>query len=70
MWTASAVCSNAGGSGMSAMLGSSRREAQMTFRLEGEEIVLVERQNGALRFWTARIYERLETLFKPPRLRP
>jgi hypothetical protein len=54
---------------MSAMLGSSRRDAQAQFRLEGDEIVLMERPIGAFRFWKARLIARLETLFSPPRSR-
>ena len=55
---------------MSAMLGSSRREAQARLRLEADEIVLVERPIGTFRFWTTRLFARLETLFSPPKLRP
>jgi hypothetical protein len=55
---------------MSAMLGSSRREARMLRRLEGDQILLVERQIGTIRFWTARLVERLESLFSPPSVRP
>jgi len=55
---------------MSAMLGSSRRDDRVRLRLEGDEIVLVERPIGTFRFWTARLFARLETLFSPPKLRP
>lgn len=70
MGTALAVCCNAGGPRMSAMLGSSRREDQARLRLDGDEIVLVERPVGTLRFWTTRLLARLETFFGPPKLRP
>ena len=70
MGTALAVRGNARGPRMSAMLGSSRREAHERLRLDGDEIVLVERPIGTFRFWTSRLIARLETLFSPPRLRP
>ncbi|HEY5479456.1 MAG TPA: hypothetical protein VIJ84_07580 [Gaiellaceae bacterium] len=55
---------------MSAMLGSSRRDARARFRLEGDELVLVERPAGAFRIWASRLISRFETLFSPPKLRP
>jgi hypothetical protein len=70
MGTALAVCSDRGDSKMSAMLGSSRRAARARFRLEGDELVLVERPVGAFRIWASRLISRFETLFSPPRLRP
>jgi|GEM_PF-1562068 hypothetical protein len=70
MGTALAVRSTVGGSEMSAMLGSSRRDAQARFRLEGDENVLLERPVGSFRLWTARLIARLETLFSPPKLHP
>jgi len=70
MGTALAVAHDAGGSGMSAMLGSSRRDSRARFRIEGDELVLVERPTGTFRFWTSRLIARLETLFSPPKLRP
>ena len=70
MGTAVAVSSNAGGPGMSAMLGSSRRDARVQLRLDDDEVVIVERSVGTLRFWTSRLIARLESLFGPPRLHP
>jgi hypothetical protein len=55
---------------MSAMLGSSRRDAQPRLRLEGGEVVLVERPAGLFRSRTARLLAWLETFFNPPRLHP
>jgi hypothetical protein len=55
---------------MSAMLGSSRRDTRARFRLEGDELVLVERPIGTFRLWTSRLMTRLETLFSPPKMRP
>jgi len=52
------------------MLGSSRRDARVPLRFEGDEIVLVEPPTGTFRCWTARLIARLETLFSPPKLRP
>jgi len=52
------------------MLGSSRREDQARFRLDGDEIVLVERPVGTFRFWTTRLLARLETFLSPPKPRP
>jgi len=46
---------------MSAMLGSPRRTARPRLRLEGGELVLVERR--AFRTWTTRLLVRFETLF-------
>jgi hypothetical protein len=54
---------------MSAMLGSSRREARARLRLEGGEIKLIERPIGAFRHRIARQLARLEKLFKPPKYR-
>ena len=51
------------------MLGSSRREAQARVNVENHEIVLVERPTGTVKFWTARLVARLETLFGPAKLR-
>jgi hypothetical protein len=65
-----AVARNAGGPDMSAMLGSSRRDSRARFRLEGDELVLVERPAGTFRFWTSRVIARLEMLFSPPKSRP
>ncbi|MGA9762523.1 MAG: hypothetical protein WBQ14_08880 [Gaiellaceae bacterium] len=65
-----AIARNLGGSGVSAMLGSSRRDSRARFRLEGDELVLVERPAGTFRFWTSRLIARLETLFSPPKSRP
>jgi hypothetical protein len=55
---------------MSAMLGSSRRDARERFRLEGDELVLVERPAGSVRIWASRLVARIEMLFGPPKLRP
>jgi hypothetical protein len=67
MWTALAVLSNSEGPPMSAMLGSSRRDARARLRLESGEIMLVER--GAFRYRVARLLVRLEKRFSPPELR-
>jgi len=55
---------------MSAMLGSSRRETRARFGFEADEIVLVERPVGTFRFWTTRLFARLEGFFGPAKLRP
>jgi hypothetical protein len=54
---------------MSAMLGSSRREVQARVNVDSHKIVLVERPAGTVKFWTARLVARLETLFGPAKLR-
>ena len=65
-----AVENATGGSTMSAMLGSSRRNSQPRPRFEGDQIVLVERPTGTFRFWAARLIAWLETVFGPAKLRP
>ncbi len=48
------------------MLGSSRRDSRARLRLEGGEIVLVERPIGAFRYRLVRLLARLGKLFSPP----
>jgi hypothetical protein len=67
MGTALAVRSDSEGLAMSAMLGSSRRDARARLRLEGGEIMLVER--GTFRYWMARLLAQLERLFSPSKSR-
>jgi hypothetical protein len=54
---------------MSAMLGSSRRDARTPIRVDGDEISLLGRPAGSLMALLGRLLARLGAFFSPPESR-